>query len=137
MSLATTKDNKPWVCEVHFSYDDDLNLYFASLPTRRHSQEIALNPYVAGNMITQHALNQKVRGVYFEGTADLIQNVDENHPAYLAAHGRFNTPPKILEEYDNDGAHKFYKITVSDWYLFDGYDHAPSQKFHLPWNGTK
>ncbi|HLZ15367.1 MAG TPA: hypothetical protein VKQ34_05305 [Candidatus Saccharimonadales bacterium] len=22
MSLATCKDNKPWVCEVHFAYDD-------------------------------------------------------------------------------------------------------------------
>ena len=28
MSLAAVSDNKPWVCEVHFAYDNDLNLYF-------------------------------------------------------------------------------------------------------------
>ncbi len=30
MSLATCVDNRPWVCEVHFVYDDDLNLYWRS-----------------------------------------------------------------------------------------------------------
>ncbi len=26
MSLATTADSKPWVCEVHFAYDDAPNV---------------------------------------------------------------------------------------------------------------
>lgn len=135
MSLATVRDNKPWVSEVHFSYDDDLNLYFVSLPNRRHSEEIADNPHVAGNIVTQHALNQKVRGVYFEGTAEKLGDVDKNHPAFVAAHGRFNTPLKALEDYDVADKPKFYKITVSDWYLYDAYEASPSQKFHLPWAG--
>jgi uncharacterized protein YhbP (UPF0306 family) len=56
MSLATSTENKPWVCEVHFAYDDDLNLYWRSKTDRRHSQEIALNPFVAGNIVKQHEL---------------------------------------------------------------------------------
>jgi nitroimidazol reductase NimA-like FMN-containing flavoprotein (pyridoxamine 5'-phosphate oxidase superfamily) len=35
MSLGTCVDNQPWVCEVHFVYDDDLNLYWRSQPSRR------------------------------------------------------------------------------------------------------
>ncbi len=56
LSLATSSDNKPWVCEVHFAYDEQLNLYFRSLKSRRHSQEIAKNPNVAGNIIDKFGI---------------------------------------------------------------------------------
>lgn len=82
MSLATSNNNKPWVCEVHYAYDDQLNLYFRSKPSRRHSQEIATNPHVAGSIVIQHKLGEKPRGVYFEGIAELLTGVDENHVAY-------------------------------------------------------
>jgi uncharacterized protein YhbP (UPF0306 family) len=119
MSLATSADNKPWVCEVHFAYDDELNLYFQSLKSRRHSQEIAKNPNVAGNIVTQHPAGQKPRGVYFEGTAEIVENVDENHPAYTSLNKRFGMGPKIIQEADSDEGHKFYKIKPSMFVLFD------------------
>ena len=73
MSLGTCVDNKPWVCEVHFAVDDELNIYFRSVKNNRHGQEILQNPHVAGNIITQHFKNQKIRGVYYEGTAELLE----------------------------------------------------------------
>src|SRR2546429_174368 len=79
MSLGTSKDSKPWVCEVHFVYDNDLNIYFRSKKIRRHSQEIAQNPNVAGNIVEQHPAEQKPRGVYFEGTAEIVENFDQSH----------------------------------------------------------
>lgn len=72
MSLATVSGDAPWVCEVHFAYDDTLNLYYRSLTSRRHSQEIAANPKVAGNIIDKYGLGDAVVGVYFEGTAELV-----------------------------------------------------------------
>lgn len=133
MSLATCADNTPWVCEVHFAYDDDLNLYFRSKPDRRHSQEIARNPRVAGNIVVQHALGDAVRGVYFEGTAELLKDVGENHPAYRAYCKRMGTGPAILQEAASSTGHGFYKISVSDYYVFDAIESTPSQKYHLPW----
>src|SRR3981081_2819718 len=79
LSLATCVGDRPWVCEVHFAYDGDLNLYFRSTLARRHSQEITKNPNVAGNIVTQHSIGQPVRAVYFEGVAELLQEVDKNH----------------------------------------------------------
>lgn len=137
MSLATCADGKPWVCEVHFGYDDDLNLYFRSKPSRRHSQEIASNPNVAGSVVTQHGLADKPRGVYFEGAAQLLQGVDENHIAYKAINGRLNLGPKILEEAEPDDGHKFYKISVSNYYVFDVRESIPAQKYHLAWGSGK
>jgi len=133
MSLATCAHNKPWVFEVHFAYDHDLNLYFRSTPDRRHSQEIAANPNVAGNIVTQHHLGQRVRGVYFEGTAEKLSQVDSDHIAYQLVAKRFGFGPEILQEAGTDSGHGFYKITVSDYYVFDSYGPGPSAKHHLPW----
>lgn len=131
MSLATTKNDKPWVCEVHFAYDDDLNLYFRSLPARRHSQEIADNPNVAGNIVGPHGINDQPRGVYFEGRAEMLEDVDESHPAFKSLSQRLNTSRDIIEEGLQPDGHKFYKITVSDFYLLDARE--SNQKYHLKW----
>jgi uncharacterized protein YhbP (UPF0306 family) len=119
MSLATSADNKPWVCEVHFAYDDELNIYFISKPSRRHSREIALNPNVAGNIVKQHQPGEKPRGVYFEGIAELLENVDQNHPAYLKYDERFKRGPNILNEAKEPDGHMFYKITPTNFVLVD------------------
>jgi uncharacterized protein YhbP (UPF0306 family) len=77
MSLGTSSNNRPWVCEVHFTYDDNLNLYFRSLASRRHSQEIAANPNVAGNIVKQFQLGESPVGTYFEGTAQMLTSDEE------------------------------------------------------------
>jgi uncharacterized protein YhbP (UPF0306 family) len=133
MSLATAAGNKPWVCEVHFVYDDELNLYFRSKKSRRHSQEIAANPNVAGNIVEQHGLTDKPRGVYFEGTAVILEDFNEDHKAYKAFGERLGAGPGIVEDSKEEDGHRIYKITVSDFYLFDSRESKPSQKYHLKW----
>jgi uncharacterized protein YhbP (UPF0306 family) len=133
MSLATSRDNKPWVCEVHFAYDDELNLYFRSMSDSRHCQEIEQNPNVAGNIVTQHFKNQKPRGTYFEGTAEMLSDVDENHPAYKATEVRYGKAPVLQAAPGDATGLRYYKITVANWYLFDAYTANPPQKYQLPW----
>lgn len=135
MSLATSVDAKPWVCEVHYVFDNDLNLYFRSTPIRRHSKEIQINPNVAGNIVKQHLVGQKPRGVYFEGKAEMLANVDENHVAYKLYCERFGTNKSILEEAKTENGHKFYKVTVNKFYVFDSVESSPSQKYELVWVG--
>ncbi|HEY1074661.1 MAG TPA: pyridoxamine 5'-phosphate oxidase family protein [Patescibacteria group bacterium] len=134
MSLATCRDNHPWVCEVHFAYDDELNLYFRSTLNRRHSQELLENPCVSGNIITQHFLNQKVRGVYFEGTAKLIESDEELNIAFNAIKERLHLDEEILVDAHKEDGHKFFKLSVTNFYLFDSYTSNPSQKYQLEWS---
>jgi uncharacterized protein YhbP (UPF0306 family) len=133
MSLATSQNNKPWVCEVHYVYDEELNLYFRSRPSKRHSHEIAENPFVAWNIVTQHSVDDTVRGVYFEWKAELLTHVDENHIAYKLYCERLGTDRRILDELLTPNGHQFYKITVSTYYVFDAREEGPSQKYELPW----
>jgi uncharacterized protein YhbP (UPF0306 family) len=135
MSLATSDGSKPWVCEVHFAYDEKLNLYFRSLTTRRHSQEIAKNPNVAGNIVTQHFLGQAVRAVYFEGTAAQVTDDDERQKAFEVMSQRLHFGDEFLAEAERPDGHQFYRISVDTFYLFDSYTSHPSQKYELRWNG--
>ena len=135
MSLATVKDNTPWVCEVHFAYDDRLNLYFRSLKSRRHSQEITNNSNVAGNIVDKYALGDTVVGVYFEGKARLLEVGDEQNTAFESIKNRLKTGDDILEEAQSEDGHQFYKITVTNWYVFGRFGGSSGQKHKLVWNG--
>ncbi len=133
MSLGTCVEGKPWVSEVHFAFDEDLNLYWQSQQGRRHSLEIDNNPNVAGNIVTQHFMNQKVRGVYFEGVAEKLEGLDESHPGYLAYAKRYGKGAELLTDWAVADGARLYKLLVSDYYLFDAYASDPPQKFHLKW----
>jgi uncharacterized protein YhbP (UPF0306 family) len=136
MSLGTTKDNKPWVCEVHFAYDNELNVYFRSLPSRRHSQDIAANPNVAGNIVRQHALGEFPRGVYFEGTAEKLSPGEAQTKAFTCLKERLNLKDEFLAEALDPEGGQFYKITVANWYIFGRFgDEQRPQKYQLVWNG--
>lgn len=133
MSLGTCKDGRPWVCEVHFAYDDALNLYFRSLKSRRHSQEIAGNPRVAGNIVRQHELGELPVGVYFEGTAEML--AAEDRLAALPHFSRLGVGEEALTDAANPDGHQFYKITVENYYVFGKFDTPSGQKYQLAWNG--
>lgn len=135
MSLATCVDSKPWVCEVHYAYDEELNLYFNSLPSRRHSQEIAQNPNVSGNIVVQHSLGEKPQGVYFEGKAKMVENPEEIEVALREYGTRFTDRVDFAKaELAKEDGSRFYKITVSNFYVFDVRGKlSPPGKHHLSW----
>ena len=133
MSLSTSKDNKPWATEVHFAYDDDLNLYFRSLLSRRHSQEIASNPQVAGSIIVQHQLGEYPHGVYFEGVAQRLEAGDDQNKAFELLHTRVNASEDATEEATRPDGHQFYKISVEIYYVFGKCGNETGKKYALAW----
>ncbi len=133
MSLGTSSNNKPWVCEVHFTYDDNLNLYFASLPSRRHSQEIAANPSVSGTIHKQHSSDEPPMGVYFEGTAKQLKPGDEPSTVLDLFKKRVSIAEQIIAETAKPDGPKFYKITVEKYYVFGNLDKTVPKKYELDW----
>ncbi|MFI5240449.1 MAG: pyridoxamine 5'-phosphate oxidase family protein [Candidatus Saccharimonadia bacterium] len=135
MSFATVRENKPWVCELHFVYDENLNLYFRSQASRRHSMELSDNPYVSGNIVEQHAVDEYPHGIYFEGTARVLDDLAEQHRIYPLFEQRLGLDRRILDDAQKSEGHKFYMITISDWYAFGKFGQERGQKYHLVWNG--
>lgn len=136
LSLGTCSEGKPWVCEVHFAYDENLNLYFRSLKSRRHSQEIAANPNVAGNIVKQHSLDEYPHAIYFEGRAELMTDEAERRHVFPFFESRLGARASILEEARSEDGHQFYKITVDKWYAFGKFGGDKGQKYELVWNGS-
>lgn len=133
LSLGTSRNNVPWVCEVHFAYDDELNLYFISSTDTRHSTELRENPQVAGNIVVQHQPGEKPRGVYFEGTAEELTGVTKDDAAYKAYEGRFGDHVNLVDETGDPDGPRFYRIAVDTFYVFDTRESTPPQKHVLPW----
>ncbi|MEK7639348.1 MAG: hypothetical protein AAB388_04270 [Patescibacteria group bacterium] len=133
MSIATSHENKPWISEVHYSYDDELNFYFVSRPNRRHSVEVSQNNQIAGNIVRQHKKDESVRGVYFEGLIEMLHNVTKDQVAFQTYNQRFNSDASILEEQSEEDGHRWYKIVVQKFYLFDELEMNPAGKYELGW----
>ncbi len=134
LSLATSVNDQPWTTEVHFAYDDDLNLYFRSLSSRRHSQEIDRNPHVSGSIIRQHQIDEYPFGVYFEGKAEQMADENDRMQAFTAISKRFGLGREILDEAMQPSGHQFYRITVSKYYVFGKLDGDKGQKYELDWS---
>lgn len=120
LQVATAKNNQPWVCTVHYAFDDELNLYWISKPSTRHSQEVQENEKVAGAIVLPHALGDKVRGLQIEGTATAVTDPDEIRTALNHYSRRFGMSEERVNAIVNgtDG-HNCYKLSPSLLVLFD------------------
>ncbi len=134
MSLATSSENAPWICEVHFAYDDELNLYFRSLTSRRHSQEIANNPKVAGNIIDKYNVGDTEVGLSYDGLAELISDKNERKLAFDCLKKRLNIAESALQQAESESGHQFYKIKVLNWYVMGKFGTPKNEKYTLGWS---
>ena len=121
MQIATCVDDTPWCCTVYFAYDDDdWNLYWISKPEQRHSREISKNPRVAGAIAYDQQPPQRVvRGLQFEGTAELLMGREEEKASkyYIK---QLDREASLLEDIrSGTNPHKFYRIKPSKFVLFD------------------
>lgn len=88
---------------------------------------------MAGNIVRQHTVAEVPLGIYFEGTATIITNPSEREKLEPIFKARLKMPQDILADAANPDGHQFYKISVSDWYVFGRIDDEGVQKHHLGW----
>lgn len=118
MQLATVSAGQPWLCTVHFAHDDQLNMYWISLPSRRHSLELAADSRVAVAVVVKQDL--PVIGIQAEGSAEAVTDPDvvkKIMDVYIAKHG---TGAEFYDKFvAGTNVGKLYKFTPSSAVLFD------------------
>ena len=67
MQLATSVNDQPWVCNVWFAADEDMNIYWFSSITRRHSKELLKNNKVAAAIVFPQTPKDTSRGYNCRG----------------------------------------------------------------------
>lgn len=121
MQLATVSDGKPWTCNVWFAADKNLNIYWFSARTRRHSKEVEACPNVSAAIcLPQSPSDTVARGLQLEGTAERLTNAVDIATAMKSYVGKIFslTQVKRLAELA-DRPHSFYRIKPSLFVLFD------------------
>lgn len=78
LSLGTVGDKgMPWVSPVAYCFDKKFNLYFMSLPSSRHIQNILLNSNASGAIYDSQQLFGQGRGVQFEGNVFEVSKIKQ------------------------------------------------------------
>ena len=118
MQLATAGGEQPWACTVYFVFDDKLNIYWLSLPDRRHSQEIEKNPKVAITMAIKQDL--PVIGLGAEGVAEIVNDKKTVAAVIKKYIAKYNSGEKFYEKFlAGENQHRMYKLTPKKYVLFD------------------
>jgi uncharacterized protein YhbP (UPF0306 family) len=120
MQVATARNDQPWACTVYFAFDDSLNLYWISTPTRRHSEEIRNNEKVAGTIVLSHTPGDDVRGLQFQGVARELTSSEESRKG-MEFYGRRMgmSEERINKVVDGSDGHLCYVIRPTLFVLFD------------------
>lgn len=118
LQLATVRDGKPWISNVHFVHDKKGNLYWLSTPERRHSKDIADNPAVAAAIVVKS--DMPVIGIQCEGYAEMVTDltvIARVMPGYVKKHGTGKEFYKRALAGINE--HKLYRLHPLEIILFD------------------
>lgn len=120
MQLATAVDGQPWCCTVYYVHDEQNNLYWASLPARRHSQEIEQNSRAAAAIAVKHVKGEPVVGIQMEGEAELLEPAEAIRPMAEKYAAKFGRDQQWIEDFVAGSTdHRLYKLTPNSIYLFD------------------
>lgn len=134
MQLATSINNQPWTCSVWFAADENLNIYWISSTTRRHSGEVLKNKKVAAAIVVPHTPEDVPRGLQLQGTAEMLKKKADIEKAFSVYAGRIFPRAKI-EEFmkSKTRPHRFYRIKPSQFVLFDAmnFPEDSRQEFNL------
>ncbi|HSX09618.1 MAG TPA: pyridoxamine 5'-phosphate oxidase family protein [Candidatus Saccharimonadales bacterium] len=135
MQLATSSDNKPWACNVHFYADDELNIYWNSSQTRRHSQDIEQNPNVAITIKIHEDTPEEyyIIGLSAEGKASILtdEEIKKIGPSYIK---KLNKEKTLVEDVlSGKNSSKFYLLKPEKFVIFDTKNNTgnPRQEFTL------
>lgn len=132
MQLATFSSDQPWICNLYYVVDDNFNLYWLSLKSRRHSQEILKQKKVAAAIPVNFDIGEKVVGLQIQGIAERIKsNNDSRNIADLYAKKFLRTNKWVDDFCNNQTDHKLYKLTPELFVLFDeiNFPNQPRQEF--------
>lgn len=134
MQLSTSIDNQPWVCSVWFAADEELNIYWFSSTTRRHSGEVMKNNKVAAAIVLPQTPEDPPRGLQLQGEAKMLAKKADIDKAISVYVDRI-FPIEKIEEFMNhkEKPHRFYRIKPTQFVLFDvvNFPDNSRQEFNL------
>ena len=77
LTLATSKDNTPYCCNIFYVYDEKNNsLIFSSDIKTKHATDFIENPHVAASIALETKDVDKIQGVQLLGEIEILKGED-------------------------------------------------------------
>ncbi|MCB9456507.1 MAG: pyridoxamine 5'-phosphate oxidase family protein [Anaerolineaceae bacterium] len=96
LALATVDEaGNPQAAPLFYISDDDLNLYWLSSPTSRHSLNLAANKQVAATIYPAVWEWTAIRGLQIEGEAGIVRDSAHRETILTRYRHKFNLPPDL------------------------------------------
>lgn len=76
MALSTIGSDGSWTCPVHYHYNDELELFFMSLPDTKHVENIYVDPRVSVAIFTPPGPDGEKLGLQIKGKATDLDSDD-------------------------------------------------------------
>src|SRR3989338_9348868 len=124
MALSTLGKDGSWTNPVYFSYDENMNLYFKSMPTSKHMKNITENPNVSIAIFSTNWLPEDdVVGIQLTGKAVILNSKNDVEKATKYHYGRSQPETdykkKIEEHLGKEVYWNFVKVIPNEMWLFD------------------
>ncbi len=109
---SISAEGKPWNTPVYSAFDKDLNFYWASDKNSHHSQNIRASKDVFLVVYNSTVPESTGEGVYFQATAQELNNEEEALAALKVLDGRVGkTKERDFANYSGDAVLRVYKAT--------------------------
>lgn len=126
MQVATVNDGKPWICTVYFVPHEG-KLYWLSLPSRRHSQELANDNHAAIAIAIK--TDKPVTGVQTEGMVEIVADKDIVRAVCDLYANKYDQAHDFYESFvAGTNQHNLYCFTPKSWVLFDEHNHPDTPR---------
>jgi general stress protein 26 len=108
LSTADSAGN-PWNTPVFYAYDDQGCIYWSSLPTSVHSQNIANNSKAF--IVIYNSKSDEGLGLYIDTTVVMLGDMTEIKQALTRLGERRGKPFEHPEKFTGNGPQRIYKAT--------------------------
>ena len=121
VTIATTdKGGQPWISPVAYTYDNNWNFYFLSMPASKHCTNIAANKQVAIAIFDSTQLWGEGVGLQIEAEAESLKLT--GYPKAIKLYATRNYP---FGGINTDRAMKFAKSMISESRMYKIYKLIP------------
>jgi Pyridoxamine 5'-phosphate oxidase len=125
MTLATAGvDGMPWASPVWFAHTGYIEFLWASRPTARHSQNIAVHSSVGIVVFDSTVPPGHGRAVYMEATADIVPpgELDDAIATYSQESAAQGIPAWTVADVSGDAPHRLYRARAVRHYVLNERD---------------
>lgn len=130
MQVASVAGDQPWICTVYYVSDEECNLYWLSLPSRRHSRELASQPKAAAAIPIKYDGNPVV-GLQVEGEAEEVTDAPLIARIMKCYVKKYSTGKDFYDNFvAGKNQHRLYRLRPRLIVLFDEVDFDRSNSRH-------